>query len=343
MGQMLRPDDLINFIKSVRKLLQTEDWEPLVTVIIVAGAIGYILAWVYYRFLRRRRHSEPAEPQRPLPHANPDPAIGQLKRTIKDLETKIEDLQRRVDDLVAERDRLKEQLKADQDVLDRMLTNEGEIWRMYQANPPRTYSPPMTSSRAKIVMIANNKGGVGKTTLTAYLTTYFLMKGKRVLAIDLDYQGSLTGWMLSSGGVTIPNGQQHRLAVANRLLSADLVQNWPAEVLSGQLAGAQLITADYTLTQHETALMLRWLRQQGQPDTRYYLAQTLLSEHVQSAAHGFDIVLIDAPPRLTTGAINALVACTHLLVPTKLDPLSAETVGSFLKQVTALSVRPEES
>jgi chromosome partitioning protein len=61
-----------------------------------------------------------------------------------------------------------------------------------------------------------------------------------------------------------------------------------------------------------------------------------MSDHVQSDATGFDIVLIDAPPRLTTGAINALAACTHLLVPTKLDALSAETVGSFLRQASAL-------
>lgn len=207
---------------------------------------------------------------------------------------------------------------------------------MYPAKAPRTYTLPMKSSRPRIIVVANNKGGVGKTTLTAYLTVYFLKIGKRVLAIDLDYQGSLTGWMLSAGGITIPKGQQHRLAVANSVLSGEPPKNWPAEVLNGQLAGAQLITADYTLTQHETALMLRWLRQQGQPDIRYHLANVLLGDHVQSVADGFDVVLIDAPPQLTTGAINALVACTHLLVPTKLDPLSAETVGSFLKQASAL-------
>jgi cellulose biosynthesis protein BcsQ len=51
---------------------------------------------------------------------------------------------------------------------------------------------------------------------------------------------------------------------------------------------------------------------------------------------GFDVVLIDAPPRLTPGTINALVASTHLIVPTILDPLSAETVASFLQQAWTL-------
>jgi chromosome partitioning protein len=239
-------------------------------------------------------------------------------------------------ELEGERDRLKEQMKADQTVLDLMQENEGEIWRLFNARPPNTYAVPFNVSRPKIVMVANNKGGVGKTTLTAYLTAYFLSKRKRVLVVDVDHQGSLTGWLLSAGEIIIPEGQQHRLALANRVLSSEALQNWPAEVLRGQFAGTQLITADYTLTQYETQLMLRWLRQRGEPDIRYNLAQVLLSGHVQSEAAGFDIVLIDAPPRLTTAAINALAACTHLLVPTKLDALSAETVGSFLRQASAL-------
>jgi cellulose biosynthesis protein BcsQ len=182
-------------------------------------------------------------------------------------------------------------------------------------------------------MVANNKGGVGKTTLTTYLTAYFLSRGKRVLVVDVDYQGSLTGWLLSAGGISVPDGQQHRLALANTVLAGAPLTHWPAEVLREELTNTQLITADYTLTQFETKLMLRWLRNNGQPDVRYNLAQVLMSDPVQQT---FDVVLIDAPPRFTTGAINALVACTHLLVPTKLDGLSAETVGSFLRQAAAL-------
>jgi chromosome partitioning protein len=79
--------------------------------------------------------------------------------------------------------------------------------------------------------------------------------------------------------------------------------------------------------------MLRWLASNGQPDARYFLRDALDSPEVQNA---FDVILIDAPPRLTTGAINALVASTHFLVPTKLDGLSAETMGSFLRQVAGL-------
>jgi chromosome partitioning protein len=275
-------------------------------------------------------------PPRNLAPPVPDIAIERLRARIRELEEHVETLGMKIGVLEGERDGLKQQMKADQAILDLMQENEGEIWRLFNARPPGTYTPPFNTSRPKIVMIANNKGGVGKTTLTAYLTAYFLSKRKRVLVVDLDHQGSLTGWLLSAGGIIIPDGQQHRLALANRVLSSEPLQNWPAEVLGGQLGGTQLITADYTLTQYETKLMLRWLRQRGEPDIRYNLAQVLMSDSVQSEATGFDIVLIDAPPRLTTGAINALAACTHLLVPTKLDALSAETVGSFLKQAATL-------
>jgi cellulose biosynthesis protein BcsQ len=120
------------------------------------------------------------------------------------------------------------------------------------------------------------------------------------------------------------------------LLDGTVINNWAAEQLGHPLKGIQLVTADYTLTMHETVLLLKWLRQRGAPDVRFYLAQALLGEHIQSPQTGADIILIDAPPRLTTGAVNALVAGTHLIVPTSLDPLAAETVRSFLRQAWAI-------
>ena len=287
-----------------------------------------------HRRLRRPGSGGPwPQPSPERMPALPDPEFERLRATVAQLKSEKGSLGLKVLQLENERDRLIARMKTDLAVLDLMQENEGEIWRLFQAQPPRSYTPPFIASRPKIVMIANNKGGVGKTTLTTYLTAYFLSRRARVLVIDIDYQGSLTGWLLGAGGIKVPQGQQHRLALANRVLSGEPLLQWPAEVLSGQLTGTQLITADYTLTQHETKLMLRWLRQCGEPDVRFNLAQVVMSDHVQK---DFDIVLIDAPPRLTTGAINALAACTHLLVPTKLDALAAETVGSFLRQAASL-------
>lgn len=316
---------LSEFSEYIRNLFELAKLVPpdtlavvVVGSVVVGGAIGWCARWL----VKRRPVDRSPHHAEPLP-TSPDPGV---LATIRDLQSEHGALRQRIRDLEAE-------IKANQGVLDLMQENEGEIWRLFPSQPPPSYVPPFNASRPKIVMVANNKGGVGKTTLTTYLTAYFLSRRKRVLVIDIDYQGSLTGWLLGAGGIKVPGSQPHRLALANTILSGEPLSQWPAEVLSGQLTGTQLITADYTLTQYETKLMLRWLRQQGDPDIRFNLAQVLMSDDVQNS---FDLVLIDAPPRLTTGAINALAACTHLLVPTKLDALSAETVGSFLRQVATL-------
>jgi chromosome partitioning protein len=65
-------------------------------------------------------------------------------------------------------------------------------------------------------------------------------------------------------------------------------------------------------------------------DVRYGLARALLDPAIQKRFHR---VIIDAPPRMTTGFVNALCASTHLVVPFVLDILSAERVGLFIGQL----------
>ncbi len=78
----------------------------------------------------------------------------------------------------------------------------------------------------------------------------------------------------------------------------------------------------------EDRSLVEWLIQQSGDDVRYRLAQVLLDEAVREK---YDIVLIDVPPRLTTGTINALCASTHVLIPTIFNPLAAEPVENFIR------------
>jgi chromosome partitioning protein len=86
--------------------------------------------------------------------------------------------------------------------------------------------------------------------------------------------------------------------------------------------------------------MVQWVMRGGS-DVRYRLSETLLRGQVLKGRpedNGFDVVLIDAPPRLTTATVNALCASTHLLVPTALTPISARAVGPFLRMVRSLKL-----
>jgi len=83
----------------------------------------------------------------------------------------------------------------------------------------------------------------------------------------------------------------------------------------------------------ENREMIRWLMGDEKTDIRYRLADVLLSHAV---LNNFDVILIDAPPRLTTASVQALCASTHVLIPTVLDPLSADDpVGYFGRQLKA--------
>ncbi|GAM98797.1 chromosome (plasmid) partitioning protein ParA [alpha proteobacterium U9-1i] len=183
-----------------------------------------------------------------------------------------------------------------------------------------------------IVCIANMKGGVGKTTLTANLAAYFAVKQKkRVLLIDFDYQGSLTTMCLSAAGITTLSQKSQALIQAT---SVDAALSMP-ENLRPALPNVDIFTSYYDLAAIETDQMVAWLTG-AIKDTRFHLSTILQSAAFQSK---YDIVLIDAPPRFTTSSINALCACTHLLIPTKMDNLSTEAVVYFAKDIERMKAK----
>jgi cellulose biosynthesis protein BcsQ len=97
--------------------------------------------------------------------------------------------------------------------------------------------------------------------------------------------------------------------------------------LGERLPRSELASAFYELALLEDRLMVEWLLQEGGDDVRYRLANVLLQDGIRDR---FDVVLIDCPPRLTTGTINALCASTHVLVPTIFNPVAAEPVANFI-------------
>jgi cellulose biosynthesis protein BcsQ len=310
--------DVIEFFRSLFELIRHEElWFPLLVVLTVVIFVGFSLGRYVPKF-----------PWELKPEA--------VTLSVRQLQVEKSLLHRELAACRADLDTCRRRESDDNRLKEMVLSEDSALWQVHECRPRPGLSTDV--SQAKIIYVANNKGGVGKTTLTAGLAAYFERKrNKRVLLIDLDYQGSLTKWMLTAAGINIPAAQSRRLAAANRLIDGRALNEWSTEVLGGghfpRTLNAQLITADYTLREYETKLMLRWLWSNGDPDIRYHVSEALLSPNVQD---GFDIVLIDAPPRLTTGGIGALIAATHVFVPTVLDPLSVETLASFLRETWSL-------
>jgi cellulose biosynthesis protein BcsQ len=103
----------------------------------------------------------------------------------------------------------------------------------------------------------------------------------------------------------------------------DMIDNLPLRIAP----------AYYDLAQAENRLLIEWLFGERPADIRYLLAQILHDPVVQK---NFSRIVIDAPPRLTTACVQALCAATHVVIPTVLDRLSVEAVGTFIGQLETL-------
>jgi chromosome partitioning protein len=211
---------------------------------------------------------------------------------------------------------------------------EHDLWCIHAHRKPSNYDNRLLVQRRRpIITVANLKGGVGKTTLTANLAAFFSQAGMRVLLIDVDYQGSLSNMLLSADRILEVSSQVSKLLEPGSDVTTFMSSVRPFKNI---LAGSSVVSSKYEFASCENRVMIEYLLHEDQDDGRYRLANVLLDKGVSTA---FDIALIDAPPRLTAGTINALCASTHLLIPTVYDNLSAETVGTFLNGVQVLKTK----
>lgn len=214
---------------------------------------------------------------------------------------------------------------------DQMPTPKVSFWSEPVAAGVR---PTRTPNSIPIITVAAMKGGVGKTTLTANLAAYFDGKDKRVLLVDLDYQGSLSHMVTSAANQSIKGSDVDNLIDGTGSPST-IIRG--ARSLSPALNRTKILTCYYQFSDVETHVMVDWIcdKRQGRPvdDIRFRLERILRDPEIQSE---YDLVLIDAPPRFSTGAINALCASSHVLIPTVLDNMSAEAAVYFSQDVAAM-------
>ena len=166
------------------------------------------------------------------------------------------------------------------------------------------------SRPSRIVAVANQKGGVAKTTTVASLGTALAERGRKVLLVDLDAQSCLT----FSLGL---DPESVELSVHDVLLG----RVGAAMAIQPTEDGVDLLPATIDLAGTEAALMSR--------PGREYVLRTALAE-VSSA---YDVVLIDCSPSLGVLTLNALTAADELIIPLQCEMLSHRGVGQLLDTV----------
>jgi chromosome partitioning protein len=163
---------------------------------------------------------------------------------------------------------------------------------------------------AQVIAIANQKGGVAKTTTVASLGVALAELGRRVLLVDLDAQACLT----FSLGL---DPELLELSVHDVLLG----RVSPAMVVRRTEDGPDLLPATIDLSGTETVLLTRTGR------------EYILREALAELAPAYDHILLDCPPSLGILTVNALTAATTVLIPLQCETLSHRGVGQLLDTV----------
>ena len=170
---------------------------------------------------------------------------------------------------------------------------------------------PASRHRPRIFAVANQKGGVGKTTTTVNLGACFAELGQRVLVVDLDPQAN------ASTGLGL-NPRQLDYSLYDVLLQ-DVPMEDVIEPVS--VKGLYVAPASLDLAGAEIELVPALNRERK------------LKEAIDSVADDYDIVLIDCPPSLGLLTINGLTAANEVLVPIQTEYYALEGLGQLIRNV----------
>ena len=162
----------------------------------------------------------------------------------------------------------------------------------------------------KIVSVANQKGGVGKTTTAVNLSTILAKKGKKVLMIDTDPQGNATS------GLGIDKNT--KFSVYDVLINDIDIEN---TIVSSIVKNLDVCPSNINLAGAEVELVSMMSREQR------------LKEKLESLKDKYDFIIIDCPPSLGLITLNAFTASNSVLIPVQCEYYALEGLGQLINTI----------
>jgi chromosome partitioning protein len=172
-------------------------------------------------------------------------------------------------------------------------------------------SDPTRPPGPRIIAVANQKGGVGKTTTAINLAAAMVSQGQRVLIVDLDPQGN------ASTGLGVEPGDREYTTYELLLEDIDLQD----VVQSSETEGLYIVPATIDLSSADIELISN--------EKRSFLLHDALRQHAMDSFH-FDYILIDCPPSLNLLTVNAMVAAHSVLVPLQSEFFALEGLSQLM-------------
>lgn len=166
----------------------------------------------------------------------------------------------------------------------------------------------------KIIAIANQKGGVGKTTTCVNLAAALAHQHQHILLIDLDPQGN----------ATVGSGVE-RQAITHTINDVLLERISLTSIIHSVPSGFDVAPANGDLTEAETALL------------QLPLKEHRLTKAIKTVSGRYDYILIDCPPSLNMLTVNALIAADSTLIPLQCEYYALEGLTALLNTIEKIS------